>query len=88
MLDLLAPLPWIRFLLIQYARYLPLPIKHVSMALAFDLNGRPVCNLQSHRKDGFHFITQVMEAGEWLYCSSLESQTLARMPMQGIDHKP
>lgn len=40
---------------------------------------------QSHRKDGFHFITQAMEAGGWLYCSSLESQTLARMPIHAID---
>lgn len=88
MLDLLAPLPWLRFLLMQYARYLPLPIQHVAMVLAFDLNARLVGNLQSHRKDGFHFITQAIEAGEWLYCSSLEARTLARMPMPRIDNRP
>lgn len=81
LLDLLAPMPWIRFLVIQYARWLPLPVKHASIALAFDLNGRLVFNLQSHCRDGFHFITQVLESGDWLYCSSLHAPTLARLPL-------
>lgn len=81
LLDLLAPWPWLRFMVIQYARWLPLPIKRASIALAVDLNGCLVANLQSHRRDGFHFITQVIESGEWLYFSSLHAPTLARLPL-------
>lgn len=81
LLDMLAPLPWIRFLVIQYARCLPLPVKHAAIALAFDLDGQLVFNLQSHRQDGFHFITQVLESGDCLYFSSLEAPSLARLPL-------
>lgn len=79
--DVLAPYPLIRFGLLQYARYLPLPVAHAAIVLAFDLEGRLVANLQHHGKGAYHFITQVLEHKEWLYCSSLKEGTLARLPL-------
>jgi len=80
-LDFVAPWTWVRFALMQYARYLPLPVAHAGIVLAFDLNGHLVANLQDHAAGGYHYITQVLEHEHWLYCSSLKGKMLARLPL-------
>ncbi|MGH8494277.1 MAG: SMP-30/gluconolactonase/LRE family protein [Moraxellaceae bacterium] len=84
-LDALAPHPLLRFGLIQYARFLPLPISHTAMVLGVNLDGKPVTNLQDHGRRSYHFITQVLESGEYLYCSSLHQDTLARLPLFALE---
>ena len=84
MLDFLAPYPLLRFGLLQYARYRPLPMKRIAFVLGIDLQGRVVANLQHHGADAFHFITQVLEHEGWLYCSSLHEGTLARVSLAGL----
>jgi len=88
LLDLLAPFPALRFCVIQLARWLPTPVAHAAIALAFDLDGKLVANLQSHRPGGFHFITQVLETDQWLYCSSLHAKTFAGMPWPASSTQP
>lgn len=85
LLDSLAPLPLMRFLLLQYARYLPVPAKHAAIALGFDLDGNLVANLQDHGKGAYSFITQVLEEGDWLYCSSLHQKAVARIPLGSLE---
>jgi sugar lactone lactonase YvrE len=84
-LDALAPYPLLRFGLMQYARFLPLPVSHTAMALGVDLDGNIVANLQDHGRRSYHFITQVLEAGDYLYCSSLHQDTLARLPLSALE---
>jgi sugar lactone lactonase YvrE len=85
LVDLMAPLPLLRFGVLQYARHLPLPLKRAGIVLGFDLEGRLVANLQSHAPGAFHFITQVLEAGSWLYLSSLKEPVLARLPLAMLE---
>lgn len=85
-LDALAPHPLLRFGLMQYARFLPLPLTHIAMVLGFDLNGRLLANLQDHGRDSYHFITQALEQDGFLYCSSLHQDSLARLPLALLEH--
>lgn len=85
LLDFLAPLPLLRFGLLQLARHVPIPVKRAGIVLCYDLEGRLVANLQCHGKARYHFITQVMEAGKWLYVSSLKENTLARLPLAEVE---
>jgi sugar lactone lactonase YvrE len=84
LVDLAAPLPLLRFGMLQYARFLPMPVAHAGIVLGIDLEGRVVANLQSHAPGAYAFITQVMEAGSWLYVSSLKEKTLARLPLAAL----
>lgn len=84
LLDMLAPHPLLRLVLLQYARRLPLPVPRAAIVLAYDLEGRLLANLQSHARGGYHFITQVLEHGDWLYLSSLKEKTLARLPLSAL----
>jgi sugar lactone lactonase YvrE len=81
LLDVLAPHPLLRFGLLQYARYLPVPVPHAGIVLGFDLEGNLVANLQHHGRGAYAFITQALEHKGWLYCSSLQEGTLARLPL-------
>ncbi|HET8729634.1 MAG TPA: SMP-30/gluconolactonase/LRE family protein, partial [Moraxellaceae bacterium] len=81
MLDYLAPYPVLRLALMQYVRYRSLPMNHMAFVLGIDLQGRVVANLQHHGDDAFRFITQVLEHEGWLYCSSLQERTLARVSL-------
>lgn len=76
--DFLAPYPALRLIVMQYARWLPLPIKHAAIVLGFDLEGRLTHNLQQHGRQHYHFVTQVLEHEGYLYCSSLHDRILAR----------
>jgi sugar lactone lactonase YvrE len=84
LLDLLAPLPLLRFGLLQVARHLPIPVKRAGIVLGYDLEGRLVANLQCHGRGDYHFITQAMEVGDWLYVGSLKEKTLARLPLAAV----
>lgn len=81
LLDLLAPLPWPRFAVMQYARWLPLPVKRAAIVLGFDLDGGLRHNLQCHDPGGYHHITQVLEHEGSLYCSSLHEKVITRFPL-------
>jgi sugar lactone lactonase YvrE len=85
LLDLMAPWPLLRFGLMQYARFLPLPAKHAGIVLGFNLDGTLVANLQNHKHGAYHFITQVLEHDGWLYCSSLRENMLARLPLTALE---
>ena len=76
--DVLAPFPALRLIVMQYARWFPLPIKHAAIVLGFDLEGRLTHNLQNHGRKHYHFVTQVLEHEGYLYCSSLHDKILAR----------
>lgn len=85
LLDRLAPHPLLRFAMLQLARHVPVPVKHAGIVAGFDLDGRLVANLQCHGRRDYHFITQVLECGPWLYCSSLKERTLARLPLSALE---
>lgn len=85
LLDALAPHPLLRFAFLQYARKGPLPVSHAGMVLALDLDGRPGLNPQCHGKGRYAFITQALEAGPWLYVSSLHEPTLARIALADLE---
>lgn len=87
-LDWLVPHPLLRFGVLQYARHLPMPHARAGVVLALDAEGKTVANLQCHGRRDCHFITQVLEAGPWLYCSSLREKTLARLPLAATGLTP
>lgn len=82
--DFLAPFPLLRLIIMQYARWFPLPIKRAAIVLGFDLEGRLTHNLQNHTRGSYHFVTQVLEHEGFLYCSSLHDKNLARIPLSNI----
>ncbi|MCC2637166.1 MAG: Lactonohydrolase family enzyme [Moraxellaceae bacterium] len=88
LLDWLAPHPLLRFGVLQYARHLPMPHAHAGVVLGLDAEGKTIANLQCHGRRDYHFITQVLEAGPWLYCSSLRQKTLARLPLAATGLTP
>lgn len=81
-LELLAGSPRARWMLLQVLGWVPPPVAHLSMVLGFDLEGRLVHNLQSRAKDAYHFITQALEHEGELLLSSLERESLARVPLR------
>lgn len=88
LLDRLAPHPLLRFAFLQYARRGPLPVSRAGMVLALDLEGRPLANPQCHGRGRYHYITQVLEHGPWLYCSSLHEPSLARIALADLETAP
>lgn len=55
------------------------------LGFADDLEGRPLANPQCHGRGRFHYITQVLEHGQWLYCSSLHEPSLARIALADLE---
>jgi len=49
--------------------------------VAYDLEGRLVANLQTTDRHGYGFITQISEAGPWLYFGSIEEDAIGRLPL-------
>lgn len=80
-LDKTASLPLIRWGVMLYAHYLPVPSTKLSCVLGFNHNGELIHNLQSHHKHCYHYITQAIEHKGYLYCSSLKEPTIASMPL-------
>jgi sugar lactone lactonase YvrE len=81
LMDLLAPLPLVRWGVIQLGALMPLPVARAGIVLCFDTTGRLVSNLQTHARGGYHYVTQVLEHGGVLYLSSLEEGSVARLPL-------
>jgi sugar lactone lactonase YvrE len=82
LLDQLSDHVTIRKMIGRLLEVIALPGQRRAIALAFDSQGRLVANLQSAEPTAYFFITQVTEAGEWIYFSSLEQDSLARMPLR------
>ncbi len=89
LLDKTAALPGLRLCALIYAHYLPLPQKRFSCVLGFDRHGKLLHNLQCHKKDSYHYITQALEFNGELYCSSLKEPSIAKMPLnlKGESHE-
>lgn len=85
LLDAAAPYPLLRFGLMQYTRFLPLPVTAVAIVLGFDLQGKLVANLQDHGRHCYGFITQVLEHEGRLYCSSLHQDMFACLSLSKLD---
>jgi sugar lactone lactonase YvrE len=66
----------------------PAPKRH-GMALALDLDGKVIANLQYRGSDAFSPITSVREHGPWLYFGSLSETAFGRLPLnQAIADAP
>jgi sugar lactone lactonase YvrE len=81
LLDTLAAHPFLRRMFARALQLLPTPVQHRSMAMAYDLDGRLVDNLQANGRDCYAPITQVREADGYLYFGSLMEDALGRLPL-------
>jgi hypothetical protein len=79
LLDGLAAWPGIRKALIRVTPYLPRPVEHRAMAMAFDVDGKLVANLQDDSSGNFSPITSVREIEGTLYFGSLSQPVVGRM---------
>lgn len=78
-LDRLLPQPFLRKVVFRLPDvFQPKPARH-AFALAFDLDGKVVANLQYAAADAYAPITSVEEVGEWLYFGSLTEPAMGRM---------
>jgi sugar lactone lactonase YvrE len=82
LLDRLAGEVAIRTAIGRLLALIRLPESRRAMALGYDRNGRLIANLQSADPNGYFFITQVTEAGAWVYFSSLAQDSLGRIPLR------
>lgn len=81
LLDGLAGHPYVRKMIARAMQILPRPIEHRSMAIALDLQGRPLASLEIDGAGQYVPITDVHEEGEWLVFGSLTQQGIARLPL-------
>ena len=79
LLDGLAGWPGVRKALLRITDYVPRPVEHRAMALAFDLNGKLVANLQDDGSGNFSPMTSVREIDGTLYFGSLSQPAVGRM---------
>ncbi len=75
-LDFLADSPFIRTIILRLMAIVDLPIRRRAMAMAYDLDGRLVANLQYEGEGAYYFITQVTEIDGDLYFGSLYQDSL------------
>jgi sugar lactone lactonase YvrE len=81
LLDRLAPYPFLRKVVARLPSWLrPQPVRH-GLALALDLDGRPVSYLEDSSPDAYAPLTTVREAGSWLYFGSLSEPSIGRLPL-------
>lgn len=80
-LDSMAGRPFLRGLLARLVYLFPPAPARGAKAMAYDRQGRLVANLQSTDQHGYFFITQITEAGPWLYFGSIEEDAIGRMPL-------
>lgn len=84
LLDQLLPAgnEWLRKLVFRLPEFThPKPKMH-SFALAFDLNGKLISNLQYAGPGAFAPITSVREANNFLYFGSLSNTAIGRLPLK------
>ncbi|MCI0600943.1 MAG: SMP-30/gluconolactonase/LRE family protein [Beijerinckiaceae bacterium] len=80
-LDYLSDSPFVRKIIMRLMAVVNLPEKHRrAMAMAYDLDGRLVANLQYEGDDAYGYITQVTEAGGDLYIGSLFQDSMGHLP--------
>ncbi len=82
LLDKMSQRPFLRRMLGRALQLFPLPIKHRSMALGFDLGGKIVGNLQIDGSNNYWPITNVIESGNGLIFGSLNQDGMARYPLR------
>jgi hypothetical protein len=88
LLDRLAPHPFLRRVVARLPDWLrPRPVHH-GIALALDLDGKPVSYLEHSGADAYAPITTVREAGAWLYFGSLSEPAIGRMPAPAAPPPP
>lgn len=80
LIDDLAGFPFIRKIIIRLMAFGHLPPPDHAMAMAFDLDGRLVANLQYKGKGAYNYITQVAEVDGDLYFGSLYQDSMATLP--------
>jgi hypothetical protein len=82
--ELLPGSPYVRTVVAKLPTLLqPRPKRH-SFALALDLEGRVVANLQYAGDDAYAPITSVREHGPWLYFGSLTYPAIGRLPLNQV----
>lgn len=80
--DALAPHPAIRRSVARLLALVPAPIPAHAIALAYDIDGHLIANLQASGGDSYFPVTSVLEAGPWLYFGSLTQEPIGRMPLE------
>lgn len=85
LLDALSDAPHTRRVLARVLERFPglKPLPRRSLALAFDLDGRLVANLQDATPNAYAQVTHVQELGPWLYFGSLTEQSIGRIARPG-----
>jgi len=79
-LDALSGSPFARKIILRLLPVLEFPVKHRAMAMAYDLDGHLVANLQYKGEGAYDFITQITEVDGDLYFGSLLQNSLATLP--------
>jgi sugar lactone lactonase YvrE len=78
--DVLAPYPAARKVVARALLILPAPVKAQAFALAFDVDGKLLANLQYDGSDAFYPVTSVREhPNGFLYFGSLSANSMGRM---------
>lgn len=77
LVDALADKPAVRKVLAKLIKHVAFPVKPYAMALAFDVNGNLIANLQAPKADGYYYITQVTPVGTKLYFNSVHNNGMA-----------
>jgi sugar lactone lactonase YvrE len=80
LLDFLSDSPFLRTIILRVMAIVHLPIKHRAMAMAYDLDGHLVANLQYEGEGAYYYITQVTEVDGDLYFGSLYQDSLGVLP--------
>jgi sugar lactone lactonase YvrE len=79
--DRLAAWPLVRGMIARAVYWLPPSPARDPKVMAYDREGRLVANMQTTDRHGYGFITQVTEAGQWLYFGSIEEDAIGRLPL-------
>jgi sugar lactone lactonase YvrE len=80
LIDYLSGSPFARKIILRLLAIVDLPIQRRAMAMAFDLNGHLVANLQYQGAGVYDYITQVTEVNGDLYFGSLRQYSIAYLP--------
>jgi sugar lactone lactonase YvrE len=80
LLDFLADAPFLRTIILRVMAMVDFPIRRRAMAMAYDLDGNLVANLQYEGEGAYSYITQVTELDGDLYFGSLFQDSLAVLP--------
>jgi len=82
LLDGFAGYPLLRKVMVRALMVLPNPIEHKAFVLGLDTDGKVIANLQDGSTGNYSPITSAREYGDWLYLGSLNSKSMARLPLK------